>query len=142
MLDRSGLTWGFNECLCLLVLFGVSVVALRLTTETLAPAMVRFPMPIYHAGRLVFGLAGACVTMAILILAFDTAPVHKKLFKAYDYDSQPALRRRIRPPLAGVLPARDRRRLRPVQQGEARPVPYLWPGTGPRSTSSIPRVNG
>jgi uncharacterized membrane protein required for colicin V production len=89
LLDRSGLTWGFNECLCLLVLFGVSVVALRLTTETLAPAMVRFPMPIYHAGRLVFGLAGACVTMAILILAFDTAPVHKKVFKAYAYDSHP-----------------------------------------------------
>jgi uncharacterized membrane protein YgcG len=89
MLEKAGLTWGFNECLCLLVLFGVSVVALRLATETVAPAMVRFPMPIYHAGRLVFGLAGACVTIAIIILAFDTAPVHKKVFKAFTYDSHP-----------------------------------------------------
>ena len=27
--------------------------------------------------------------MAILILAFDCAPVHKKIFKAVDYDSKP-----------------------------------------------------
>jgi hypothetical protein len=91
LVDKSGLGWlmSFSECLCLLVLFGVSIVALRLTTESLAPAMVRFPLPIYHAGRLVFGLAGACVTMAIIILAFETAPVHKKVFKAIAYDSKP-----------------------------------------------------
>jgi hypothetical protein len=89
VLDRTGINWGFSECLCLLVLFGVSIVALRLTTESLAPAMVRFPTPLYHAGRLLFGLAGACVTMAIIILAFDTAPVHKKLFNAIGHDSRP-----------------------------------------------------
>lgn len=89
LLDQTGIGWGFSECLCLLVLFGVSVVALRLTTETLAPAMVRFPMPVYHAGRLVFGMAGACVTIAIIILAFETAPVHKKVFKAIDYKFRP-----------------------------------------------------
>ncbi len=89
LVDKTGIGWGFSECLCLMLLFGVSIVALRLTTETLGPAMVRFPMPIYHAGRLIFGLAGACVTMAIILLAFETAPVHKKLFKAYNYDSKP-----------------------------------------------------
>jgi hypothetical protein len=89
MLDRTGINWGFSDTLCLLVLFGVSVVALRLITESLAPAMVRFPIPIYHAGRLVFGLAGAAVTVAIILLGFECAPVHKKLFKAYTYDSKP-----------------------------------------------------
>jgi uncharacterized membrane protein required for colicin V production len=89
MLDRTGINWGFSDTLCLLVLFIVSVVALRLTTETLAPAMVRFPMPIYHAGRLIFGLAAASVTVAILLLAFECAPVHKKLFTAFEYDSKP-----------------------------------------------------
>jgi hypothetical protein len=89
MLDRTGFSYGFADTLCLLVLFGVSVVALRLTTETLAPAMVRFPMPIYHAGRLIFGLGGAAVTFAILLLGFECAPVHKKVFKAYGYDSKP-----------------------------------------------------
>lgn len=89
LVDKTGIGWGFSECLCLMLLFGVSIVALRLTTESLGPAMVRFPMPIYHAGRLIFGLAGACVTLAIILLAFETAPVHKKLFKAYNYDSKP-----------------------------------------------------
>ncbi len=60
-----------------------------MTTETIAPAMVRFPMPVYHAGRLVFGLAGAAVTMAIVILAFHAAPVHKKIFTVIDYKTKP-----------------------------------------------------
>ena len=51
--------------------------------------MVRFPVPIYHAGRLIFGLAHALVTMAIVILAFHAAPVHKKIFGAIDYKYKP-----------------------------------------------------
>ena len=62
---------------------------LRMATETLAPAMVRFPMPIYHAGRLFFALATTLVTMSILILSFHTAPVHKKAFGAMDYKYKP-----------------------------------------------------
>lgn len=62
---------------------------LRMTTETLAPAMVRFPVPIYHAGRLFFALATSLVTMSILVLAFHTAPVHKKIFGAIDYKYKP-----------------------------------------------------
>ncbi len=89
LLDKAGINWGFSDTLCLLALFIVTLVALRLTTETLAPAMVRFPMPIYHAGRLIFGLAGACVTVAILLVAYECAPVHKKLFTAFEYDAKP-----------------------------------------------------
>ena len=89
MLDRTGFSYGFADTLCLLVLFGVSIVVLRLTTESLAPAMVRFPMPIYHAGRFVFGIAGAAVTLTIILMGFYCAPVHKKLFKAFAYDSKP-----------------------------------------------------
>jgi hypothetical protein len=89
LLDKTGINWGFSDTLCLLVLFGVSVVMLRLITESLAPAMVRFPIPIYHAGRLIFGLAASAVTFAILLVAYECAPVHKKLFKAYTYDSKP-----------------------------------------------------
>lgn len=89
LIDRTGINWGGSEALSILLLFGVSVLILRLTTETLAPAMVRFPMPIYQAGRLVFGVGGACVTMAILILAHEAAPVHKKVYKAIAYDTKP-----------------------------------------------------
>lgn len=89
LLDKTGINWGFSDTLCLLGLFCVSMVVLRLTTESLAPAMVRFPMPVYHAGRWLFAVAGAAVTISILLLGFECAPVHKKLFKSYEYNSSP-----------------------------------------------------
>jgi hypothetical protein len=76
---------GFADTLCLLGLFIVAVTILRLTTETLGPAMVRFPAPLYHLGRLFFGLACGALTVAILLLGFETAPVHKKIFGVIDY---------------------------------------------------------
>jgi hypothetical protein len=89
LLDRTGINWGFSDTLCMLGLFCVSVLLLRMTTETIAPAMVKFPTPVYHAGRLIFGLAGAAVTMAIIILAFHLAPVNKKIFSVVRYDTKP-----------------------------------------------------
>lgn len=85
----SALT-GFADAMSLLILFAVSLVLLRLTTDSIGPTMVRFPAPIYHIGRWTFGLLGACITMAILLLAFHTAPVHKKMFYgAFPYDKKP-----------------------------------------------------
>jgi hypothetical protein len=89
LIDSTGVGWGFSDALSLLSIFCVSVMLLRMTTETLAPAMVRFPVPIYHAGRLFFALATSLVSMAILILAFHTAPVHKRIFGAIDYKYKP-----------------------------------------------------
>src|SRR5438270_1859454 len=91
VIDRTGVGWimGFSESVSLLGIFCVAVLLLRMTTETIAPAMVRFPTPVYHAGRLIFGLGGALITMAIIILAFHTAPVHKKIFGTIDYDTKP-----------------------------------------------------
>jgi hypothetical protein len=89
LLDSTGIGWGFSDTLCLLGLFIVSVLILRMTTETLAPAMVRFPMPIYHLGRLIFGVGGAAATIAIVILAFHAAPVHQKIFTAITYKTKP-----------------------------------------------------
>jgi hypothetical protein len=89
LLDRTGINWGFSDTLCMLGLFCVTVVILRLTTETLAPAMVRFPPPVYHFGRFVFGLGASAVTMAIIILAFHAAPVHKKIFTVIDWEASP-----------------------------------------------------
>src|SRR3954467_15555099 len=78
LIDKTGVNWGMSDTICLIVLFGVAVLILRLTTETLAPAMVRFPTPVYHIGRLLFGLAASVVTIAVLTTAFECAPVHKK----------------------------------------------------------------
>jgi len=89
LIDSTGLNWGFSDTLCMLGLFIVSVLLLRMTTETIAPAMVRFPIAIYHLGRFVFGVAGALVTVAIILLAFHAAPVHKRIFTTVKYDSKP-----------------------------------------------------
>jgi len=89
LIDSTGIGWGFSDTLSLLSIFCVSVMLLRMTTETLAPAMVRFPVPVYHAGRVFFALATSLVTMAILVLAFHAAPVHKKIFGAIDYKYKP-----------------------------------------------------
>src|SRR5271170_6315201 len=88
LIDSTGIGWGFSDTLCMLGLFCVSVLLLRMTTETIAPVMVKFPAPIYHAGRLVFGLAGAVVTMSVIILAFHAAPVNKKIFGVVKYDTK------------------------------------------------------
>jgi uncharacterized membrane protein required for colicin V production len=89
LIDSTGIGWGFSDTLCMLGLFCISVAVLKMTTETIAPAMVRFPTPVYHVGRLLFGAAGALVTVAFVILAFHAAPVHKKIFTAVTYDSKP-----------------------------------------------------
>ncbi len=89
LIDSTGIGWGFSDTLSMMAIFCVTVMLLRMTTESLAPAMVRFPTPIYHAGRLFFALATSLVTMSILILAFHAAPVHKRIFGAIDYKYNP-----------------------------------------------------
>jgi hypothetical protein len=86
--SSTGINWGFTDTSCLLTLFIVTLVMLRLVTETLSPTMVRFPNPVYQVGRVVFGLATSLVTVAILLLAFETAPVHKKVFGIIDYKTR------------------------------------------------------
>ncbi len=80
-----GFLSGLADTLCLMSVFCLALVMLRLTTETLGPAMVRFPSPVYHIGRIFFGLAGAVVMMTIILLAYECAPVHKKVFTTMDY---------------------------------------------------------
>jgi hypothetical protein len=89
LLDGTGIGWGFSDSFCMLALFCASAMLLRMATETIAPAMVRFPLPLYHAGRLIFGAATALVTIAIILLAFHASPVHKKIFNAIDYQTKP-----------------------------------------------------
>jgi uncharacterized membrane protein required for colicin V production len=103
LIDSTGIPWGFSDTLSMLGLFCVSVLLLRMTTETIAPAMVRFPNPVYHLGRLVFGFGGAVVTVAFVILAFHAAPVHKVIFGAVKYDSKPPFKLGIDHQLLGFF---------------------------------------
>jgi uncharacterized membrane protein required for colicin V production len=80
---------GYADTACMLTIFIVTLFILRIVTESIAPAMVRFPKALYQLGRFFFGFAGATLTVAILILAFETSPVHKKVFGVMDYDFKP-----------------------------------------------------
>jgi hypothetical protein len=79
---------GFADTLCMLGLFLVALTLLRLTTETLAPTMVRFPKMVYHAGRIFFAVLASMTLMAIILLSFEAAPVHKKVFGVIDYQTK------------------------------------------------------
>lgn len=89
LVDKAGINWGMTDVLCFLVLFCVALLIMRLTTESIAPGMVRFPTPIYHAGRFMFAAATSVVTFGILIVAFEMAPIHKKAFGTVDYKAAP-----------------------------------------------------
>jgi hypothetical protein len=80
---------GFADALCILVIYTVSLLVIRLATENLAPAMVRFPMPLYHLGRFVFGLLGSAITLGMILIALDVSPVNKKILGAMDYKYKP-----------------------------------------------------
>jgi hypothetical protein len=80
---------GYADTFSLMIIFVVTLITLRITTDSIAPTMVRFPVPVYQAGRLLFGAAGAYLTVAFLLLAFHTSPVHKKMFNVVDYKHRP-----------------------------------------------------
>lgn len=80
----------YADMVCLLGLFVIALVILRITTESLAPTMVRFPAALYHIGRWLFALGAATLAMAVFLLAFHCAPIHKKMFYgAYPYNLKP-----------------------------------------------------
>jgi len=48
--ENVGFLSGFADTLSLLLLFAIGLIGMRIGTEMLAPAMVRFPGPVYFAG--------------------------------------------------------------------------------------------
>ena len=79
----------YADAVSMLLIFVVSLILLRVTTDSLAPSMVRFPPPLYHLGRVVFALGGAAVTVGILLLALEASPVQKKVLGYIDYKAEP-----------------------------------------------------
>jgi hypothetical protein len=51
--------------------------------------MIRFPNVIYNIGRFAFALAASTLMTGFLVVAYETAPVHKKVFGAIDYKFRP-----------------------------------------------------
>ncbi len=89
LINSTGIGWGFSDTLSMMLIFCVALLLFRMITETIAPAQVRFPTPVYHAARLAFSLGTVLVTFSIILLAFHAAPVHKKIFGYITYDRRP-----------------------------------------------------
>ncbi len=87
--ENVGFLSGFADTLSLLGIFAVALIGLRIGTESLAPAMVRFPGPVYFIGRWLFGFAGGSMVIGFLLLALHTAPVHKVMLGVIDYKHAP-----------------------------------------------------
>ena len=119
MLDGTGIGWGFSDTLCLLGLFCASVLLLRMTTETIAPAQVRFPMPDLspRPAHLRFGGRGG-----------DDGGHHPGLshgaglqedFRRIDYKSKPPFKLGLDHQFLGFFQLRDWQRLRAIWNGTA-----------------------
>lgn len=80
---------GYADTLVLCLLFLITLVLMRVITESVAPGMVRFPTPVFHLGRVFFGLAGAVSAVAFMLVVYHTAPVHKRMFQVIDYSTKP-----------------------------------------------------
>ncbi len=103
IVENVSMAADFADSVSLMVLFIVALLLLRLTTETIAPSMVRFPTPVYHVGRVVFGFGGAVITMAMLLLGYQASPVQKKMLGVMDYKYDPMYHRRFDRDLLGFF---------------------------------------
>lgn len=70
----------FADVLTLGGLFAVSLLVLRLYTDAVGYRMVRLPKLVQQIGGGVFGLGAAAVVVGMILILFQTSPVHKDLF--------------------------------------------------------------
>ena len=91
LIDNASSMANYADSLSMMVIFVVSLLLLRLATESLSASMVRFPTPIYHLGRIVFGFGGAVLMIAVLLLGFQASPVQKKMLGVWNYRYKPTV---------------------------------------------------
>ena len=84
-----GMAGAWVDFLASMGIFLISLIILRVLSDQIAPGMVRLPKPVYHLGRLVFGLGTGAMMAGILLCILDTAPVDRKIFGIITYKSQP-----------------------------------------------------
>ncbi len=108
LIDSTGIGWGFSDTLCLMLLFSITTLILRMTTETIAPAQVRFPMPdlpcrpiALRPGRRLDHDGGDPPGIPL-------RPGPQSDFRGDQIRFQTAIRARAGPPIPGTLPARER----------------------------------
>ena len=122
LLDRPGST-GASPTRSACSLFCIALVILRLTTETLAPAMVRFPMPALPRRPARLRPGRRARHHGDPPPGLSTRPgAQEGLRRLRLQVSKPPFGLGPRPPVAGLLPARDRRRSSPSTMRTAGPI--------------------
>jgi len=80
---------GFADTFCLMLIFLISLILMRVMTGKLAPKLIRVPPILKILGGLTFGLLTGVLTMGFILVAFNTAPVHRQVFSAFGYEKKP-----------------------------------------------------
>jgi hypothetical protein len=79
---------GYEDILCLFLLFCPTLAVLRTLTNTLCRFQPQFPPLLQNGGGLVFGLATGYLTMGFLLCALQTLPWHEN-FMFFDAKYEP-----------------------------------------------------
>jgi uncharacterized membrane protein len=91
---------GYEDALCLLILFCVTLALLRVATNALSPSMVVFPPAVQRGGGFAFGLLAGYFVAGFLLCTFQTLPWHENFMffePGIDREKDNALRRFLPP---------------------------------------------
>ncbi len=91
--------YGYEDFLCLIVIFTLALGALRTITNLLCPTEVEFPPQIQRPGGALFGLLTGYLVCGFLVCALQTLPWHENFmhFKYYADPNAEAARRFLPP---------------------------------------------
>jgi len=92
---------GWEDTLCMMILFCLSLGLLRLLTNTIAPGDPEYPPVLYRVGGVVFGLAAGYLASGVIACVLQTLPWHEHFmgFDAkYDTNTVGAAIRNVLPP--------------------------------------------
>jgi Colicin V production protein len=91
---------GYEDILCLILLFCPTLAAMRTLTNTLAKSQLQFSPAVQSGGGLLFGLATGYLATGFLLCALQTLPWHEN-FMFFDPKYEPGMEagfRRFMPP--------------------------------------------
>jgi hypothetical protein len=90
---------GYEDYICMVGLFALTLGILRTATNALCTAVVQFPAPLQRAGAVVVGMAVGYFTTGFLVCALQTLPWHQN-FMSFDAETRGASEavRRVLPP--------------------------------------------
>lgn len=92
---------GYEDALCMVVLFCLILGLLRLLTNYLCSAYIQFPAAVQVGGCIFFGMTTGYLVSGFLLTVFQTLPWHQNfMFFEYKYepDAPSAVVRRVLPP--------------------------------------------